>query len=139
MDGRQRCAQDTLEYLAEAGCYENSVVEAALETGRDINMHLFEHLFEFHKEEFLRDTYPPIQLVLAMKEHNRGKLDSHLWFFMAFAEQLNPHYLTLLDCGTKPNPDGLVKCWDAFDQNARIGVRACDRVYRVCISTVHMC
>ena len=34
--------------------------------------------------------YPPLQMILAVKEENAGKLDSHLWFFDAFADSLKP-------------------------------------------------
>jgi chitin synthase len=32
--------------------------------------------------------YQPLQTILAIKERNGGKLDSHDWFFNAFAEHL---------------------------------------------------
>jgi cellulose synthase/poly-beta-1,6-N-acetylglucosamine synthase-like glycosyltransferase len=32
--------------------------------------------------------FKPLQTIFGLKEHNAGKLDSHLWFFNAFAEQV---------------------------------------------------
>ncbi len=36
--------------------------------------------------------YKPLQIALAVKEKNGGKLNSHLWFFSAFVKQLQPDY-----------------------------------------------
>ena len=38
------------------------------------------------------DYFPPLQTLFAIKEKHAGRLDSHLWFFNAFAEQVGPFY-----------------------------------------------
>jgi surface protein len=43
---------------------------------------------------------PPIHWVLARKENNAGKLDSHAWFFQTFVEHLKPNYRILIDVKT---------------------------------------
>ncbi len=53
--------------------------------------------------------YPPMQILFALKEKNGGKLDSHLWFFHAFAEHLQPKYTVLVDVGTMPRPKAILR------------------------------
>lgn len=43
---------------------------------------------------------PNFYLVYGIKESNRGKLDSHRYFFDGFCRELNPRYCILTDCGT---------------------------------------
>jgi len=57
-----------------------------------VRLHMFEHTTRFHKDENYDYYYPPLQCVLAIKEANAGKLDSHLWFFSAFCDSLNPTF-----------------------------------------------
>ena len=45
------------------------------------------------------DCYPPLQIMMASKTTNRGKLDSHCWFFDGFAYLLQPDYCVLFDAG----------------------------------------
>ena len=45
------------------------------------------------------DCYPPLQIMFAAKTTNRGKLDSHCWFFDGFAYLLQPDYCVLFDAG----------------------------------------
>ena len=45
------------------------------------------------------DCYPPLQIVFATKTTNRGKLDSHCWFFDGFAYLLQPEICVLFDAG----------------------------------------
>ena len=40
-------------------------------------------------------------LVYGVKESNRGKLDTHRFFFEGFCNDLNPRYCILTDCGTE--------------------------------------
>lgn len=45
------------------------------------------------------DCYPPLQIMFASKTTNRGKLDSHCWFFDGFAYLLQPDFCVLFDAG----------------------------------------
>lgn len=53
-------------------------------------------------------------------ERNARKLNSHRWFFQAFAPQLRPNVCILLDVGTKPGPRSLYALWKAFDLNSNV-------------------
>lgn len=43
------------------------------------------------------------------------KINSHRWALQAFAPQLDPRVVILLDVGTKPAAGSLYKLWKAFD------------------------
>ncbi len=45
------------------------------------------------------DNYPPLQIMFATKGKNKGKLDSHCWYFDAFCYLLQPEYCVLFDAG----------------------------------------
>ena len=94
-------------------------------------------------------TADPLQVVLAVKERNGGKLNSHLWFFSAFMPQLDPAVVVvrvphtaprpvmsptrkpsvcappcapqLLDVGTCPQPGAIAKLCRAFLDNHDVG------------------
>lgn len=53
----------------------------------------------------------PIQILFCLKEKNAKKLNSHRWFFRAFAPILNPNVCILLDVGTKPSGTSLYHLW----------------------------
>ncbi|CAI2371267.1 unnamed protein product [Moneuplotes crassus] len=42
----------------------------------------------------------PIDVHLVIKHANRGKIESHLWFFKGFCSTINPNFATIIDAGT---------------------------------------
>lgn len=50
------------------------------------------------------DCYPPLQIMFTTKTSNRGKLDSHCWFFDGFAYLLQPDFCVLFDAGGWAGP-----------------------------------
>lgn len=44
---------------------------------------------------------------LVIKQKNKRKLNTHLWFFGGFGKMINPRYVMLLDVGTGPQEDAL--------------------------------
>lgn len=50
-----------------------------------------------------RDQYPPLQIMFLAKQNNKGKLDSHCWYFDAVAHTLEPDYCVLIDAGDHLN------------------------------------
>jgi chitin synthase len=82
------------------------------------------HLFEFTTQmngDHAGSYCLPMQTIYAIKESNGGKLDSHFWFFNAFAEQLRPTYTFLIDVGTKPEPYSIVRLFACMERNKQIG------------------
>jgi chitin synthase len=68
----------------------------------------------------------PIKLVFALKEHNGGKLNSHLWAFRGLARQIAPKYMVLVDVGTKPNPSAIHSRDQCMERDAHIGGCCCE-------------
>ena len=118
-DGRQKANVETLAYLQEVGLYDEDVMYIT-STGSDTKCHLFEHTLQLEKEGSL-DPPPPLQCLFALKEENAGKLDSHLWFFEAFAEQVQPNYTILLDVGTLPTKSAFYKLLVVMEINENVG------------------
>ena len=59
--------------------------------------------------------YPfKLKIISCFKHTNGTKLSSHLWFFEGFCRQFNPEFCVLLDVGTKPSPNGILKYLEAF-------------------------
>lgn len=56
----------------------------------------------------------PLQLIMCVKQFNKRKLNTHLWFFGGFCELLNPEYVMLLDVGTKPLEGSLYYLYEAM-------------------------
>ena len=83
-------------------------------------MHLFEFSAQLREHESILKWFPPLQTMFALKERNGGKLDSHLWFFQAFANLLEPKYCFLLDVGTMPRPRAICKLFQAMERNGQI-------------------
>nr|ADE62520.1 chitin synthase 1 [Saprolegnia monoica] len=117
-DGRTKANKGTLEWLSNVGLYDEDVMNIT-STGVKVQCHLFEHSLQMTKENSIR--FPPLQVTFALKEHNAGKLDSHLWYFDAFAEQVMPDYTVLLDVGTMPTKSSFYKLLTALEINAQIG------------------
>jgi len=59
-------------------------------------------------------------LIFALKEKNRGKIDSHWWFFNAFCQDVNPEYCFLLDVGTVPNSSAFYELYHALERNTDV-------------------
>ena len=111
---------ENLKYLNTIGLYDEDVMNIA-STGADVQCHLFEHSIQLYQDTSERSAYPPLQCVFALKENNAGKLDSHLCFFCAFAEQIQPEYTMLLDVGIQPTKSSFYKLLIAMETNAHIG------------------
>lgn len=59
------------------------------------------------------DNYPrngyPIKTSLVLKQKNKGKIESHLWFFKGFCQYLQPKFTVIIDAGTIPLRKSLSK------------------------------
>ncbi|CAG9318199.1 unnamed protein product [Blepharisma stoltei] len=61
-----------------------------------------------------------MQTIFCVKQKNRRKLNTHLWFFGGFCEMFQPKYVMLLDVGTKPLPKSLFYLYEAMEEDGRI-------------------
>ncbi|CAG8725557.1 36774_t:CDS:2, partial [Racocetra persica] len=94
--------------------------------GKPVTAHLFEYTTQLmiDSEFNIRGqdkNIPPVQVLFCLKEKNAKKLNSHRWFFNAFAAQLNPNVCVLLDVGTKPSHTSIYHLWKAFDRDPYVG------------------
>ena len=82
--------------------------------------------FTGDRDDCIGAHFPPIQVLFALKEHNAQKLDSHYWYFYAFAEKLLPRaqskefYTILLDVGTMPSKDAIWRLIRTFQRNDQV-------------------
>lgn len=86
-----------------------------------VTMHVFERTVALGRARAWDQRYAPLQLTVAVKERNAGKLNSHLWFFAGFCTRLNPKYTLLLDCGTVPRPSALARFYRSMEQDPSVG------------------
>lgn len=119
-DGRTKASSSCLDFLSGIGAFDEEIMTVT-SVGVDVQMHLFESTIQLVRDDNFESYYPPLQLIYALKEHNGGKLNSHLWFFNAFAEQLLPTYTVLVDVGTIPGPDSVYRLVRTMDRNHQIG------------------
>jgi chitin synthase len=62
-----------------------------------------------------------MNFVFAAKHMNKGKIDSHFYFFRGFCEMMNPEYCLMLDIGTEPLHDSVTKLVSVLDAMPHIG------------------
>ena len=72
----------------------------------------FAHVF--CQEVILGNAEFPLKLIMCVKQFNKRKLNSHLWFFGGFCEEIQPKYVMLLDVGTRPLEGSLFYLYEAM-------------------------
>ncbi|WP_198118668.1 hypothetical protein [Massilia rhizosphaerae] len=70
------------------------------------------------------DPTTAVQLLIAVKQENHGKLDSHWWFYRIFCPHLNPAYCFQMDVGTMPTEQALQAMTTAFQGDPCLGAVA---------------
>ncbi|KAJ6586867.1 chitin synthase [Mycena vulgaris] len=125
-DGRKNVHPRVLDCLTLLGVYQPGGPMLNSINKKDVTAHLFEYTTSFAIDSNLKFRYPdkgivPTQIIFCMKEKNQKKINSHRWFFNAFAPLLQPNVCVLLDVGTRPGPTAIYRLWKAFDVNSRVG------------------
>ncbi|KAF7321339.1 Chitin synthase [Mycena kentingensis (nom. inval.)] len=125
-DGRRKVNPRVLDCLTLLGVYQPGGPMLNSIDRKEVTAHLFEYTTSFVIDEKLKFRYPdkgivPTQIIFCMKEKNHRKINSHRWFFNAFAPLLQPNVCVLLDVGTRPGPTAIYKLWKAFDVNSSVG------------------
>ncbi|ORX37201.1 chitin synthase-domain-containing protein [Kockovaella imperatae] len=124
-DGRKSADPKVLDCLAALGVYQEGAMTSMVKD-RPVTAHVFEYTTSFALDPALQFRYPdkgivPCQIIFCLKERNEKKINSHRWFFNAFAPLLSPNVCILLDVGTRPGPKSLYHLWKAFDLNSNVG------------------
>ncbi|CAG8711429.1 11719_t:CDS:2, partial [Cetraspora pellucida] len=124
-DGRNKINQRVLKVLGAMGVYQDGIMQDNVD-GKPVTGHLFEYSSQLmvDKEFSIRGSdkkLSPVQVLFCLKEKNAKKLNSHRWFFNAFAAQLKPNVCVLLDVGTKPSGTSVYHLWKAFDRDPGVG------------------
>ncbi|CAG8433877.1 7014_t:CDS:2 [Diversispora eburnea] len=114
-DGRNKVNKRTLKVLGAMGVYQDGIMQDNVD-GKAVTGHLFEFTSQLMVDSDFNirgqdKGIPPVQILFCLKEKNAKKLNSHRWFFNAFAAQLNPNVCILLDVGTKPSHTSIYHLW----------------------------
>ncbi|KIJ49461.1 glycosyltransferase family 2 protein [Sphaerobolus stellatus SS14] len=125
-DGRKIVHPRVLDVLTALGVYQDRGQMKNSVNGKNVTAHLFEYTTSFAMDPDLHFKYPdegivPAQIMFCLKERNQKKINSHRWFFNAFAPLLQPNICILLDVGTRPSNKSLYHLWKTFDRNSNIG------------------
>ncbi|KAF8894117.1 chitin synthase-domain-containing protein [Infundibulicybe gibba] len=125
-DGRKKIHPRVLDCLTLLGVYQPGDHMKNMVNNKEVTAHLFEYTTTFALDSNLHFRYPdkgivPTQILFCMKEKNQKKINSHRWFFNAFAPMLQPNVCVLLDVGTRPGNNSIYRLWKAFDVNSSVG------------------
>ena len=74
----------------------------------------------------------PINLLFCIKQKNDGKINSHKWFFQGICDYLQPDYTLLLDIGTRPDHNSVLKLVNYFEANPQVG-GLCGEIEAECV------
>ncbi|KAJ2922212.1 hypothetical protein H1R20_g14889, partial [Candolleomyces eurysporus] len=125
-DGRKKIHPRVLDCLTLLGVYQPGDHMKNMVNNKEVTAHLFEYTTSFALDSNLHFRYPdkgivPCQILFCMKEKNQKKINSHRWFFNAFAPLLQPNICILLDVGTRPGNNSLYRLWKTFDLSSNVG------------------
>ena len=92
-DGRKKIHPRVLDCLTALGVYQNGNFMKNMVNNKPVTAHVFEYTASFGLDENLHFRYPdkgivPTQILFCLKEKNLKKINSHRWFFNAFAPLL---------------------------------------------------
>lgn len=135
IDGIDPCDKRALDVLAILGVFQDNQMKREVD-GQAVAGHLFEYTTQLSVDS--NDGHPrliepsrnpkdaanniqPIQIMLLIKQVNQKKINSHRWLFNAFARQLEPEVIIMIDAGTKPAARSLFHLWSAFFNDKHLG------------------
>ncbi|WFC96900.1 chitin synthase [Malassezia brasiliensis] len=123
-DGRKNISPRVLDCLSALGVYQEGVAKNMVDD-KAVQAHVYEYTTQLsldNKVHFrgAEQGMVPVQMMFCLKEHNAKKINSHRWFFNAFAPVLQPNVCILLDVGTKPEHKSIYNLWKSFDRNSNV-------------------
>lgn len=77
----------------------------------------------YQKQKFEPDKYydQKFNVHFLAKHENRGKIESHYWFFGGFCNYTNPQYTFILDAGTIASPHSISELICQMEVDSEIG------------------
>lgn len=123
-DGRRQIHPRVLDCLSALGVYQEGVAKTMVDE-KPVSAHLYEYTTQLSIDSKIHfcgaeNGLVPVQLLFCLKEKNAKKINSHRWFFNAFAATLKPNVCVLLDAGTVPEHKSIYSLWKAFDVNSSV-------------------
>lgn len=115
-DGLEKLSNSLVEFGRSKEIFDTDMI---VKTDSQFTLHLFA-TFSDELWKDLGDTQP-IRIFTGLKERNKGKLNSHLWFFHLMCMHLNPEICVLVDCGTEPRPDSIVYLVEEMEKDENLG------------------
>ncbi|CEL61047.1 chitin synthase [Rhizoctonia solani AG-1 IB] len=132
-DGRKHVHPRVLDCLSALGVYQGEGGHMKnIVADKEVTAHIFEYTTSVALDPDMHFKYPdpakkggpgivPTQILFCLKEKNKKKINSHRWFFNAFAPLLQPNVCILIDVGTRPGPKSLYYLWKTFDVSSNVG------------------
>ena len=140
-DGLNMASEDVVAAATIQGFFSPVVIQSEV-MGTATSLHLFEYTARYKKHAGI-ENYPPLQVLFATKGKNKGKLDSHCWFFDAFAYLIQPDYCVLFDAGTRPHAPALKDIVVHFQRYPNVGALTgeltVERPYKSFLTSVQFC
>ncbi|CAG8493799.1 16188_t:CDS:2, partial [Dentiscutata erythropus] len=106
---RNKINKRTLYYLKALGVYQDDISISKV-NNKPVRAHIYEYTtpisIKCSKDSVDKKTIVPAQILFCLQEKNKGKVDSHRWFFNAFCPILNPRICILIKVGVKPGSCG---------------------------------
>ncbi|KAJ6036488.1 hypothetical protein N7540_000767 [Penicillium herquei] len=135
MDGIDPCDNNTLDTLATIGVFQQDIMKRPSMAKKQLLIsNLLREQFEYttqlsvtENQELVQPqdedsmSFPPIQMILCIKQRSTSKVNSHRWIFNGFCRILNPEVVVLLDTGTKPQRKSLLALWQSFYNDRNLG------------------
>ncbi|WFC97396.1 chitin synthase [Malassezia yamatoensis] len=123
-DGRKNISPNVLNCLSALGAYQEGVAKNSVDN-KPVQAHVYEYTTQLSLDSKVHfrgaeQGMVPVQLLFCLKEKNAKKINSHRWFFNAFAPILQPNICILLDVGTKPEHKSIYNLWKSFDRNSNV-------------------
>lgn len=124
-DGREKLNKRTRVLMERLGVFQNGLAKNIVGS-KPVKAHVYEYsslvgVNNVKKTVSFGALKAPMQLIFCLKEHNKGKINSHRWYFQAFSKALQPKLCVLIDAGTVPGDDSIYHLWNTFDQESNVG------------------
>jgi chitin synthase len=71
-----------------------------------------------------KNVSPSVQIILCTKKKNKGKLDSHWWFYNILCSSIEPDFCVQMDVGTTLAREAFLRVLEKFDSDCNIGAVA---------------